>query len=86
MLKNYDISLVRGNERKQLQEFIDEHWKKNHVLAISRELLDWQHYNREKPHSRLGYRGPDEFIKTKILVSFSRKHETLACDLGCVET
>ena len=30
----------------------------------------WQlHYNKERPHGRLGYRSPDEFIKTKTLTS-----------------
>jgi len=29
---------------------------------------DWrQHYNIERPHSRLGYLSPEEFIQTKIL-------------------
>ena len=47
--------------------------------CLSREMLlnlrearvvieDWrQHYNTERPHSRLGYLSPEEFIKTKIL-------------------
>ena len=26
-----------------------------------------QHYNRERPHSRLGYLSPEDFIQTKIL-------------------
>ena len=33
-------------------------------------ISDWRlHYNQERPHSRLGYRSPDEFIKTKTLTS-----------------
>ena len=47
--------------------------------CLSREMLlnlrearvvieDWrQHYNTERPHSRLGYLSTEEFIKTKIL-------------------
>ena len=47
--------------------------------CLSREMLlnlrearvviaDWrQHYNRERPHSRLGYLSPEDFIHTKIL-------------------
>ena len=27
------------------------------------------HYNQERPHSRLGYRSPNEFINTKTLTS-----------------
>ena len=31
-------------------------------------IADWrQHYNRERPHSRLGYLSPEDFIHTKIL-------------------
>ena len=31
-------------------------------------IADWrQHYNRERPHSRLGYLSPEDFIQTKIL-------------------
>ena len=51
----------------------------SHDECLSREMLlnlrearvvieDWrQHYNTERPHSRLGYLSPEEFIKTKIL-------------------
>ncbi len=47
--------------------------------CLSREMLlnlrearvviaDWrQHYNRERPHSRLGYLSPEDYIQTKIL-------------------
>ena len=47
--------------------------------CLSREMLlnlrearvvieDWrQHYNTERPHSRMGYLSTEEFIKTKIL-------------------
>ncbi len=31
-------------------------------------IADWrQHYNRERPHSRLGYLSPEDFIQTKTL-------------------
>ena len=31
-------------------------------------IMDWrQHYNRERPHNRLGYLSPEDFIHTKIL-------------------
>ena len=33
-------------------------------------ISDWRlHYNQERPHSRLGYRSPNEFINTKTLTS-----------------
>ena len=41
-------------------------------------IADWrQHCNRERPHSRLGYLSPEDFIQTKILVSFSQAHVQL---------
>src|SRR5687768_1045148 len=29
----------------ELMEFLREHWSANHILARSREVLDWQHRN-----------------------------------------
>ena len=42
------------------------------MLLILREarvvIAAWrQQYNRERPHSRLGYLSPEDFIQTKIL-------------------
>ncbi len=47
MIGNYDIRFCERHEAAMLQKFIGEHWKPNHVLAQSRELLDWQHLDRE---------------------------------------
>jgi len=33
----------------ELQIFIDEHWRRGHVLARDAELLRWQHRRREDP-------------------------------------
>ena len=40
-------------------------------LRESRVVIsDWRlHYNQERPHSKLGYRSPNEFINTKTLTS-----------------
>ena len=43
----YTFKYVPASELHKLQAFIDSHWKKNHCLAISRELMDFQHYNSE---------------------------------------
>jgi hypothetical protein len=47
VIGNYDIRFCEESEVADLQKFIGEHWKPNHVLALSRELLDWQHLDRE---------------------------------------
>ena len=43
--KNYKISFTSESELEDLQSFIHCHWKANHVLATSKKLMDWQHYN-----------------------------------------
>ncbi|MDF2656688.1 MAG: hypothetical protein K0R19_3162 [Bacillota bacterium] len=43
----YEIRFCRTNEAPDLQRFIDDHWKKGHIFAHSKELLDWQHYDKE---------------------------------------
>ena len=50
-------------------ECLDREWLLN--LRESRVVIeDWrQHYNTERPHSRLGYLSPEEFIHTKILTT-----------------
>ena len=43
-------------------------------------ISDWRlHYNQERPHSKLGYRSPNEFINTKTLTS-------LYLEIGCFFT
>src|SRR5439155_15949976 len=34
---------------EELQAFVDEHWRRGHVLARDAELLRWQHRRREDP-------------------------------------
>lgn len=43
----YTFKQVPSNELEKLQEFLNVHWKKGHTLAISKKLMDFQHYNRE---------------------------------------
>ena len=50
-------------------ECLNREWLLN--LREARVVIeDWrQHYNTERPNSRLGYLSPEEFIQTKILTS-----------------
>jgi hypothetical protein len=41
----YDIKIAERNNARNIQFFIDIHWKKNHALAISKKLFDFQHFN-----------------------------------------
>jgi hypothetical protein len=45
--KIYDIKLCGTNDIGKVRHFINMHWKKNHVLAVSRSLLDFQHYEAQ---------------------------------------
>ncbi len=43
----YDIHVCAESEVSELKRFIDNHWKRHHALAVSPELMDWQHYDRD---------------------------------------
>lgn len=47
VLEDYDVHFCRDNEVNELVDFIDKYWKKNHILVLSRKLLDWQHYDQK---------------------------------------
>ena len=36
---------------EELQAFVDEHWRRGHVLARDAELLRWQHRRRADPET-----------------------------------
>ncbi len=42
----YDIGFCHISEVEKLVKFIDNHWRKDHIFVKSRELLDWQHLDR----------------------------------------
>lgn len=44
----YEIRFCNENEQMRLMEFIDQHWRKGHILSKSKELLDWQYLDKEK--------------------------------------
>lgn len=41
----YDIREAKVSEGASIQSFLDNHWKKNHSLVLSKDLLDFQHLN-----------------------------------------
>jgi len=42
----YEVRLAHEDEGKVLAQFIDQHWKKDHVLVTCKDLLDWQYLDR----------------------------------------
>lgn len=45
--EKYEIRLANENDIDSIMTFIDEHWKKNHILAVDRELFKYE-YLEEK--------------------------------------
>lgn len=43
MSEKYLIRKATFDDEQALRQFIDEHWRKDHVFVTSKELLDWQH-------------------------------------------
>ena len=43
--QDYEIRLARADELDQLQQFINDHWREGHVLAKSKEIMKWQHFD-----------------------------------------
>jgi len=35
------------SELPELQKFINNHWENNHIMATSKKLMDWQHYDKD---------------------------------------
>lgn len=44
-MEEYEIRYCKLEEVDLLQSFLDQHWKKGHILSQSKELLDYQHKN-----------------------------------------
>jgi N-acetylglutamate synthase-like GNAT family acetyltransferase len=42
----YEIRLAHEADGKALVQFIDQHWKRDHIFVACKELLDWQHFDR----------------------------------------
>lgn len=46
--EKYDIRLCLQSDIVVLKEFLQHHWKKDHILTKHDELLNWQFYNKNK--------------------------------------
>lgn len=47
-MPKYNIRFADKEDIPFIMRFIDEEWKKGHILAINRELFDWQYVNNNK--------------------------------------
>ena len=46
LYRDYEIRVCRADEYKDVSKFLDEYWKKNHIFVTSKEVFDFQHYNK----------------------------------------
>lgn len=44
---DYEILFCPVTDVDKLIEFIDSHWRKDHPFVLSRELFDWQHFDKK---------------------------------------
>lgn len=45
--KRYEFRLCEESEYLRLIDFLDKYWHKNHVLATSKNLMDWQYLDKK---------------------------------------
>ncbi len=38
---DYFITMASVEDEKDIMEFIDQEWSKNHILAVNKELFEW---------------------------------------------
>ncbi len=42
-MKDYFITMASVEDEKDIMEFIDQQWSRNHILAVNKELFEWQY-------------------------------------------
>lgn len=53
-MADYSIRFADVNDIPSIMKFIDENWKKNHILAKSRKMFEWQYVNNQKLNMVIG--------------------------------
>ena len=51
---DYTISFLKNEDSDKIREFINNEWKKDHILANSKELFEWQYGNDNKTLNFVG--------------------------------
>ena len=63
--KPTDNAFIEAFNARLRQECLNQHWFLSLAEACAK-LEQWRDlYNHERPHSRLGYRTPEEFVETQ---------------------
>jgi len=63
--KPTDNASIEAFNARLLQECLNQHWFLSFAPACAKVEHWWEMYNHERPHSRLGYRTPEEFAETQ---------------------
>lgn len=50
MIKDYQLELCASSDIQELQTFIHNYWKPNHILAHNAQLMKWQHFDSKNGH------------------------------------
>lgn len=53
-MPEYKIRFANKEDIPSIMKFVDEEWKKGHILALDRELFDWQYVNNNKVNMVIG--------------------------------
>lgn len=48
IFRDYNIDFCKENEYDDLRMFLKKYWKENHIFVCSKEVFDFQHFDREK--------------------------------------
>jgi len=44
----YEIRIANETDLQCLTQFINQHWKKDHIFVTCKDLLDWQHHDQKR--------------------------------------
>ena len=43
---NYKIEFLKEYDLPKVRQFINKEWRRNHILAESKDLFNWQYFNK----------------------------------------
>lgn len=66
-MDGYNIRFAQESDIPQIMRFIDENWRKNHILARDRRLFEWQYINNNKLNMVIG---EDECHSLQAILGF----------------
>ena len=72
------IRLAQKNDIEALMRFIDEHWKKNHIMSTNQALMDFQHANNDGSYNYLIAENDGEIIGILGFIESKRYDANLA--------